>query len=302
MTIMRTGQTLRAFLPVALAGALGTGYEARPWGPEGHAMVGRIAASALPAEMPEFFRAAADQLAYLNYEPDRWRVASFVEMDRLYAWDHYINLERVAPEALEAEDRYAYLDRLARSGLTDPARTAGLLPFRILELYQRLTVEFGLWRRAADPRERRWIEERILNDAGILGHYVADAANPHHTTVHYSGWAEGYPNPDGFTTDRSFHRRFEMDFVGAHIRVDDVAGRITGPPQEITEPRRAILDFIRDAHGLVRRLYELERDFGFSADRVAPETRAFAVERLAAGAEMLRALWWSAWQKSAALP
>lgn len=301
-SMTRSERAPGAFVLVLLAGVLGAGPGPRPWGPDGHAIVGRVAASGLPADLPEFFRSAARHLAYLNYEPDRWRVGRFPEMDHLYAWDHYINLERVTPEALEAEDRYAYLDRLARAGLADPARAAGLLPFRILELYERLTVEFGLWRRAADPDERRWVEERILNDAGVLGHYVADGANPHHATVHFNGWAEGYANPEGFTADRTFHRRFEMDFVGAHIREEDVAPRVTGPPRQITEPRGAILDFIRASYGLVHRLYELERDFGFSAERVAPQTRAFAVERLAAGAEMLRALWWSAWRQSAALP
>ena len=45
----------------------------RAWGAKGHQMSGRVAARALPHEMPLFFRSAVDRLAYLLPEPDRWR-------------------------------------------------------------------------------------------------------------------------------------------------------------------------------------------------------------------------------------
>ncbi|MBI4538128.1 MAG: hypothetical protein HY704_01290 [Gemmatimonadetes bacterium] len=273
----------------------------QPWGPNGHAITGWAAAMTLPEAMPAFFRGAAAQLAYLNYDPDRWRERRFPEMDRASAWEHYIDLEVVPPEAFQAEDRFAYLRALEATELAEPARDAGLLPFRILELVQRLTKEFSLWRKASDPAERPWIEERIVNDAGILGHYVADAANPQHTTVHHNGWADGYANPQGFTTERTFHRRFETDFVKAHITLDDVLPRLTPGTSEIRDARAAILGLIRDSHAQVPRLYQLEREFGFAADRAAPQTRAFAAERLAASARMLRDLWWSAWLRSAAI-
>jgi hypothetical protein len=49
----------------------------------------------------------------------------------------------------------------------------------------------------------------------------------------------------------------------------------------------------------VERLYELEKAYGFTPDAPAhPEAREFAVQRLAEGAEMLRAMWWSAWRES----
>jgi hypothetical protein len=34
----------------------------------------------------------------------------------------------------------------------------------------------------------------ILRDLGVWSHYVADASNPMHTTIHSDGWGE-YPNP-----------------------------------------------------------------------------------------------------------
>jgi hypothetical protein len=159
---------------------------ARPWGASGHEMAARAAHATLPAEMPPFFRDAGDQLAYLNAEPDRWRDGSMAEMAEAWAYDHYIDLEIVPEGALEAPDRFAYLRALYQAGLARPERDAGLLPFRILELYQRLVTEWRLWGAAADPSTRRWSEARIIDDAGILGHYVTDGSQPQHTTIHFN--------------------------------------------------------------------------------------------------------------------
>ena len=54
------------------------------------------------------------------------------------------------------------------------------------------------------------------------------------------------------------------------------------------------------AHAEVETLYRLDRDVGFDPwEPAAPEALEFAAERLAAGAEMLAVLWWSAWVESA---
>jgi hypothetical protein len=268
------------------------------WGRDGHVMSGLAAATNLPPEMPQFFRDARDQLGYLNYEPDRWRDAQLPELNEAFQYDHFLDLENVLPEALDARDRFQYLLLLSRAGLRDPQREGGLLPFRILEMYERLEVEFGLWRRESDPRLRGWIEARIINDAGILGHYVADAANPHHATIHFNGWAEGSPNPNGYTTDRTFHRRFESDFVGANVRIEDLLPNVRTPPS-VQDVRAEVLGHIRASNAAVNRLYDLEKVEPFGANTTSPAHKAFAIERLSAGVEVLRALWWTAWVRSA---
>jgi hypothetical protein len=267
------------------------------WGRDGHVMSGLAAATNLPPDMPRFFREAREQLGYLNYEPDRWRNASLPELDDAFEYDHFIDLENVPPEALQAQDRFQYLLQLARSGLASPQRDGGLLPFRIMEIYERLLVEFRLWRAEQDPRTKSWIEQRIVNDAGILGHYAADAANPHHATIHFNGWAEGAPNPNGYTLDRSFHRRFESDFVGARVRVEDLLPAVA-QPRTIADVRAAVIAHIQSSNAAVTRLYDLEKQEPFGASTASAAHKAFAVERLSAGVEMLRALWWTAWVRS----
>lgn len=275
---------------------------APPWGFVGHQMAARAAVATLPGEMPAFFRNAGPQLVHLNPEPDRWRVRLQREMDQAFQYDHYIDLENVPDGALDAPDRFTYLRRLYEAGLERPERDAGFLPYRILELYQRTANGFRMWRREENPERRGWIEERIVNDAGILGHYVSDASQPHHTTIHFNGWDRDTPNPEGYTRDNTFHARFERYFVEAHLTDADVARHMpAGRPESVAgAAREAVHRHILEAHAEVETLYRLDRDVGFDPGAPAdPATLDFAAERLAAGARMLATLWWSAWMENA---
>ena len=99
---------------------------ARIWGEAGHLMIGDAAAEALPAEMPEFFRSARAQLAYLSPEPDRWRDSKERALDPALndaqSIEHFINTEDVPGNALNAPNRYAYLDSIHAHGGTGSGR------------------------------------------------------------------------------------------------------------------------------------------------------------------------------------
>lgn len=277
-----------------------------PWGESGHEMAARAAAERLPYEMPAFLRDAAEQLAWLNPEPDRWRSRELGAMDQGFSYDHYIDFENVPGEALDAADRWRFVEALYRAGVIRPERDVGFLPYRIEELYQRLLTGFRMWR-AAEGDERRWVEARIVNDAGVLGHYVTDGSQPHHTTIHFNGWnasgAQEAPNPENFTTERDFHGRFETAFVRAHMQYDEVLDRVAPDPRALGTPeevRGAIREYLRRTHDEVVTLYRLEKEARFDPGAPPPAThRDFTATRLAAGAEMLRDLWWSAWTDSA---
>ncbi|MFC1574956.1 hypothetical protein ACFL3Z_02635, partial [Gemmatimonadota bacterium] len=269
------------------------------WGSHGHTMASRAAVEGLPSRIPSFFREAGDQLIYLGPEPDRWRAGELPPMDEAWKYDHYIDLENVPPGALDAGDRYEFLGLLYAVGIQRPQQTVGFLPFRILEMYQRLVTGFARWRVTPDGPERSWIEARVVNDAGILGHYVVDAAQPHHTTIHFNGWAQDTPNPRGFTLDRDFHSRFESAFVNAHITYEELAPRMSSAPVEIGDVRGAIWDHVQASNALVEELYSLDQEYGFRPDETPhPATLEFTLGRLTSGAEMLRTLWVRAWEES----
>lgn len=289
-----TAATLAAAAPTAQAR-----LAAARWGEEGHAMIGRVAADKLPASMPAFFREAAPQLSYLNPEPDRWRQSRedttlAGAMGPYYAADHYVDLELVPAGALAARDRNAFADSLRAAG--EKPAVVGALPFRILELTDRLRREFSLWRHAPDTATRAFIEQRIINDAGILGHYVADASNPHHTTVSHNGWVGD--NPKGYTTDRTMHGRFESEYVRTHLTMADFAGLVAPVPHTIVPLQDSLRAYLDRSHGQLDRLYTLEKQEPFGAATAGADHKRFTAERLAAGAQMLRDIWFTAWVTS----
>ena len=306
--ITRAGTFVLAILPLWWLAAPFpeiAGPPSPPWGLVGHEMAARAAVASLPADMPAFFREAGDQLVYLTPEPDRWRVQDQREMDQAFAYDHYIDLENIPSGALDAPDRFVFLKMLYEAGIEVPERDAGFLPFRIVELYQRTVSAWRRWRAEEDPAQRAWIAQRIVNDAGILGHYVTDASQPHHTTIHFNGWDADTPNPEGYTRDSGFHERFESYFVEAHVTYEDMVRHVRGgtPPSVAGSVRQAVISHILGAHEQVEMLYRLDRDVGFDPEAPADgAARDFAATRMAAGADMLAALWWSAWLESAPAP
>ncbi|GAC1446701.1 MAG: hypothetical protein NVSMB56_07880 [Pyrinomonadaceae bacterium] len=278
----------------------------RAWGEYGHRISGQVAAQNVPNEMPAFFRNAIDQLTYLNPEPDRWR--DFIEskldpaLNGTKAPEHYIDTERLAlmkTGMLELPVRDAFLMRAHEAKLQ--ARDIGLLPYEILERFQQLRVEFRLWRAETDPRKRAFIEQRIINDAGILGHYVTDGANPHHTTVQHNGWTG--ENPRGYTTDHPFHNRFETTYVDSHIKIENLQPLVGATkPRVLTDMRAEMTKFLQDSNSQVEPLYQLEQREKFDDQTKNAAHKFFTMDRLTAGILMLRDIWWTAWITSEVTP
>lgn len=154
-----------------------------------------------------------------------------------------------------------------------------------------------MWRSAPDSATRAWIEARIINDAGVLEHYVADASNPAHTTIHYTGWAG--PNPNNYATDRAFHGRFEGAYAQAHIELSDVQPLVSADVRVLHELWREIIAYITRGNAEVERLCALDKADAWGIDTKSEANKRFASERLTAGAAKLRDLWWTAWVTSA---
>jgi hypothetical protein len=269
------------------------------WWDSGHFLTGRAAAEAVPADMPAFFRQAVDQLAYLSYEPDRWKDSAERAADPALnggsSAEHYLDIEQVPPNTLTLPNRNDFLAAVGKRNLK--GGDVGLLPYRALELFQQLRVNFRLWRAAKDERTRAFIEQRILDDAGLLGHYIGDGANPLHTTIHHNGWV-GKKNPRRWTTDNTLHARFEGKFVAAKILIEDIRPRVSAAPRVVAQPRREILDFLTKSHGYVEELYRLEKIEPFSEKTTAETHKTFVADRIAAGSTFLRDLWWTAYVTS----
>jgi hypothetical protein len=291
---------------VALALLLLLATAAWPWGNEGHMAINRVAAERLPTEVPEFLRHAADQLAFLGPEPDRWREKTEQALKDAQEPDHYIDLERVDGMTLPP-DRYTFYRKLNEKREATPGKPDSLLPERVglqpyitMEVYGRLVVAFREYRHALrDNRSPVFAEHNAIFYAGWLGHYVGDGANPLHTTVNYNGWTGA--NPNGYTTANTIHWKMEGLFVAANLKELPFANLVSPTPQKLNDPFQDYLAYLHQSYSLVEKCYQLEKEGAFDGAGT-PASREFIEQRLAAGATMLRNLWYTAWFDSAQDP
>jgi hypothetical protein len=120
--------------------------------------------------------------------------------------------------------------------------------------------------------------------------------------MHFNGWLG--PNPLGYATDKQVHSRFESAFVGRAATELQVALRIPAEPTLRDDYLPALWKHAIAANGLVVELYEIDCTGALwpGAETSAPGRRAldFAHQRLAAGAALLRDLWYTAWQRGEA--
>lgn len=276
-----------------------TAAPALAWGERGHELVNEAAARGLPAGAPAALRDNVARLTYLGPEPDRWRLSALEEMARGLAPDHFIDLEiaRGIDPRDPPRNRHEYARALAQAG--ESPDKVGFAPYRVVELSQRIEAAI-VARELVDPAhpdaaaQRRQCEENLIYAAGVLGHYVADLANPHHTTIHYNGWTGD--NPEGFATDRGVHARFEEQFVsrlGDRLRVPALP-----PARDDLDYARAIWELVLESNGLVREVYRLDKRGAFAEGNedlpVGVEGRDFVAARMQRGAALLRDLWTTA--------
>ena len=234
------------------------------WWDTGHILINRTAALKVPNNMPPFMRAAADRIAYLGPEPDRWRERSEYSLKDAQEPDHYLNMEMVAdipelPKGRYDYYRLLYAKRVAAKEHGDDflPEKVGTQPYITMEIYDRLKVAFREYRRMKKenlPTEA--VEQNAVFYAGWLGHYVGDGSNPMHTTVSYDGWVG--PNPNGYTTQKGLHGEFEGRFVMRILDKIDVASLVHDPVR-LRDPWHDYLQYLRDSNKLVEKIYQLEK-------------------------------------------
>jgi hypothetical protein len=272
------------------------------WGDEGHRLINKTAAAAISPDMPAFFKAGADKIIYNGPEPDRWREKVEPSLKNTQEPDHFIDFERVGdigefPRGRYDFIRWAYSKRLRTTDRSDdflPERI-GFQPYITAEVYERLKVAFRQYRALkAAGKATDAVENDALFYAGWLGHYVADGANPLHTTVNYNGWVL-QPNPNGYTAEK-IHSTVESDFINKNLAKVDPAGMVKSP-SPIADPFRQYLEYLRASFAQVEPLYQIEKRGGFK-DQGSDEARQFMRQRFAAGSQELLNLWYTAWVES----
>jgi hypothetical protein len=300
---------MRKWFGLVLALACISSPRLAAWGLTGHVVISRAAIDALPADVPGFVRRQIDWIASRSITPDSYRAASepFIKMeeDPSHEW----HLEQVAflktiprskIEFIQAlYDEYRRLEKLdpAKAALANPTST-GMLPYTTMEVYERLKVTFRTWRdQQRDKQATSFTEQDAAFYIGWLSHYIADASQPLHSSIHHDGWRG--ENPKNYTRDGALHWGFENDFVDLiGLKENDIQGRVA-PAKTVADPFSAILAQLARSNTRVEQVYALEQQHAL-ADKSNAAVRELVYVCTSDGATLLRDLIYTAWTTSAA--
>jgi hypothetical protein len=154
------------------------------WGFFAHERINRLAVFTLPAEMIGFYKKNINYITEAAVNPDKRRYAVPEEAAR-----HYLDADHYGDSAF-ALLPHLWSDAVDKYG-EDTLQAYGILPWHIYTMYHRLRNAFQV----KDPT-------LILKISAELGHYVADAHVPLHTTENYNGQLTGQEGIHGFWESR----------------------------------------------------------------------------------------------------
>lgn len=209
------------------------------WGFEAHRTINRHAVFTLPPAMFNFYKYYIHFLTEHAVNPDKRRYAVVGEAPR-----HYIDLEyyhTCTPQAVPrqwAQAQEAYPEAMLMEH--------GTLPWHLILVKHRLTKAF----------ERRDVV-RILRLSADIGHYLADANVPLHTTENYNGQ---------LTDQEGIHGLWETRIPALFTQGYDL---FVGPATYVDAPQQKIWEAVEKAHQAVESILRREKELSatFSAIR-----------------------------------
>lgn len=323
-------RTLRAtLLGAALLAPHPLAPSARAWDSAGHRTITALAIHAMPGPAPQWLTARATLIADQSVVPDRWRAVRAPALAHASSPDHYIDLEELAPLGLRLDQlpplRYEFIRAVALARVEHPSRPAspgadpakiadwpGFLPWAICETHARVAggmksvrILERLRDRAQDANDTAALSLReaqlemarddVATHMGLLAHFVGDAAQPLHTTIHHHGWAGD--NPKGYTTDRGIHSYIDGAIVTHHhVDFDALSGPVADtaivPPADPLNPWPETLAYIQSSFARVEPLYALK----LSGDLEREPGRALISSCMTDAARFLANLYSAAWR------
>ncbi|HJV19046.1 MAG TPA: zinc dependent phospholipase C family protein [Sediminibacterium sp.] len=201
------------------------------WGFLVHKTVQQLAIYQLPAPMIPLFYGHADQLIYDAVRPDIRR-----NNDSAEAPKHFIDLEDFGKEAAHQMPLKweAALEQYGKDSLLK----YGYVPYQVVFLQQKLTEAF---------REKN--RDSILFYAADMGHYIADAHVPLHTTNNYDGQLTG---------QNGLHSLWET--MVPEIAIGGYQLATNHQAQYLKEPAMAIWKAVRHANALLPDVLAKEKE------------------------------------------
>lgn len=160
-------------------------FSFKPWGFYAHQKINRIAVYTLPSELIGFYKTNIDYVTENAINPDQRRYAVKNEAPK-----HFIDLDDYSDSLRKILPRLFWKDAVEKFG-EDSLMAKGIVPWQIQLGTFQLSQAFV----KKDPKE-------ILRISADLGHYIADANVPLHTTKNYNGQLSNQHGIHGFWESR----------------------------------------------------------------------------------------------------
>lgn len=155
-----------------------------PWGFFAHKRINKYAVFTLPEELIGFYKKNIEYIEEHSVDADKRRYAVKEEAPR-----HYIDIDYYGENPFDSMPR-KWNDAVDKYS-EDTLHSYGIVPWQIEIIYKRLVYAFI--EKDAD---------KILKYSADLGHYVADAHVPLHTTLNYDGQFTGQKGIHAFWESR----------------------------------------------------------------------------------------------------
>ncbi len=196
-----------------------------------HRHINRSAAEALPKPLRDWMMVEVEWLSSHATDADKRKHSVEREAPR-----HYLDRDAPALACLDTLGPSPWFKRSAAACTEDTLWAYGVLPWQIQWSYDRLV-------KAYDAKDRT----AILREAADLGHYVADAHVPLHTTLNYNGQLTGQ---DGI------HAVWETRLPELHGGGYNL---VVGNPEYITDVGLWAWNTVRESHADVDLVLSAER-------------------------------------------
>lgn len=188
------------------------------WGFYAHKAINKIAVFTLPQEMVGFYKRHINYITENAVNADKRRYAVKEEAPR-----HYIDIDIYGDSAVYKLPRY--WNEAVERYTEDTLQAYGIVPWHINFMHYQLTDAM----RVKDV-------SAILRLSADLGHYIADANVPLHTTANYNGQLTG---------QRGIHGFWESRLPELYMDSYDL---LTGKAEYLQNVQLALWDAVTQAH------------------------------------------------------
>lgn len=241
------------------------------WGKRGHELVNKLAISAVPSELRDFYSLFVDDMVKHAMDADKVKTTNPSEKPH-----HFIDIDLYgAPPFSELPEEYE--EAVEKFGL-QTVTGRGIVPWHIETTYRLLVSAF---------QDKNLTE--VLRHSAWLGHYVGDAHVPFHVTANHDGQLTG---------QKGLHSYFESQVLNRFVSPQEIHPK-TGK-QISQKPHRLSFQWVRESYSFVQPLLDADAANGGKTKKrnlkgFAKIAKPIAIDRLAKSCSRTASLWYSAW-------